>query len=112
MRSCSRGRKDEHDQVASVERSLRRGRDGVGADRACRDRTGLAGAPDHHGGAVPGRRRERRHLAPSGARAFGALGQQVIVENIGGAGGMAGSAASPGRLPTVTFVLGNTGTHA
>src|SRR5215470_15925754 len=41
------------------------------------------------------------------------LGQQVIVENIGGTGGMAGSARVARAAPDgYTFVLGNTGTHA
>src|SRR6516225_4375109 len=41
------------------------------------------------------------------------LGQQVIVENIGGTGGMAGSAHVARAAPDgYTFVLGNTGTHA
>src|SRR5262247_504713 len=41
------------------------------------------------------------------------LGQQVIVENIGGTGGMAGAARVARAVPDgYTFVLGNTGTHA
>src|SRR5215470_14740537 len=41
------------------------------------------------------------------------LGQQVIIENIGGTGGMAGSARVARAAPDgYTFVLGNTGTHA
>src|SRR5215510_11287507 len=41
------------------------------------------------------------------------LGQQVIVENVGGSGGMAGSARVARAVPDgYTFVLGNTGTHA
>src|SRR5215831_20040395 len=41
------------------------------------------------------------------------LGQQVIVENIGGTGGMAGSARVARAAPDgYVFVLGNTGTHA
>ncbi len=41
------------------------------------------------------------------------LGQQVIVENVGGTGGMAGSARVARATPDgYTFVLGNTGTHA
>ena len=40
------------------------------------------------------------------------LGQQVIVENIGGAGGMTGAAAWQSRRPTATmFLFGNQGTH-
>ena len=41
------------------------------------------------------------------------LGQQVIIENIGGTGGMAGSARVARAVPDgYAFVLGNTGTHA
>jgi tripartite-type tricarboxylate transporter receptor subunit TctC len=41
------------------------------------------------------------------------LGQQVIIENIGGAGGMTGTARVAKAAPDgYTFVLGNTGTHA
>ena len=41
------------------------------------------------------------------------LGQQVIVENVGGAGGMTGSASRRTIAPDgYTFVLGTVGTHA
>ncbi len=41
------------------------------------------------------------------------LGQQVIVENVGGAGGMTGTArVSRGAPDGYTFVLGTVGTHA
>ena len=30
------------------------------------------------------------------------LGQQIVIENVGGAGGMAGSSGSPMRRPTAT----------
>ena len=41
------------------------------------------------------------------------LGQQVIVENIGGAGGMAGASRVAKAPPDgYQFVLGNVGTHA
>src|SRR5215510_8446286 len=51
-----------------------------------------------------------RILAP---RLSELLGQQVIVENVGGSGGMAGSARVARAAPDgYTFVLGNTGTHA
>jgi tripartite-type tricarboxylate transporter receptor subunit TctC len=41
------------------------------------------------------------------------LGQQVVVENIGGAGGMTGSARiASGAADGYQFVLGNVGTHA
>src|SRR3954468_25025082 len=42
-----------------------------------------------------------------------ALGQQVIVENVGGAGGMAGTNRVAKAAPDgYQFVLGNVGTHA
>jgi len=51
-----------------------------------------------------------RILAP---RLSERLGQQVIVENVGGAGGMIGSAQVARAAPDgYQFVLGNTGTHA
>ena len=41
------------------------------------------------------------------------LGQQVVVENVGGAGGMTGTArVSRGQADGYTFVLGTVGTHA
>src|SRR5262245_52414443 len=41
------------------------------------------------------------------------LGQQVIIENVGGAGGMTGTSRVAKAAPDgYTFVLGNTGTHA
>jgi tripartite-type tricarboxylate transporter receptor subunit TctC len=51
-----------------------------------------------------------RSLAP---RLSGLLRQQVIIENIGGAGGMTGSARVAKAAPDgYQFVLGNVGTHA
>ena len=48
----------------------------------------------------------RDHLSNS-------LGQQVIIENVGGAGGMTGTNRVAKAAPDgYTFVLGNTGTHA
>src|ERR1700712_1822523 len=42
-----------------------------------------------------------------------ALGQQVVVENVGGAGGMTGSQRVAQSAPDgYTFVLGSVGTHA
>jgi tripartite-type tricarboxylate transporter receptor subunit TctC len=47
------------------------------------------------------------------ARLSEVLGQQVIIENVGGAGGMAGSARVANATPDgYTFVLGSSGTHA
>ena len=41
------------------------------------------------------------------------LGQQVVIENVGGSGGMTGSGRVARAAPDgYTFVLGNTGTHA
>src|SRR6185369_15044371 len=42
-----------------------------------------------------------------------ALGQQVVIENVGGAGGMTGSKRVADAAPDgYTFVLGSVGTHA
>src|SRR5947209_293717 len=47
------------------------------------------------------------------ARLSELLGQQVIVENVGGAGGMTGTARVARAAPDgYQFVLGNVGTHA
>jgi tripartite-type tricarboxylate transporter receptor subunit TctC len=47
------------------------------------------------------------------ARMSEVLGQQVVVENVGGAGGMTGSARVAQSAPDgYTFVLGTVGTHA
>jgi tripartite-type tricarboxylate transporter receptor subunit TctC len=47
------------------------------------------------------------------ARMSELLGQQVIIENVGGAGGMTGSARVANAAPDgYTFVLGTVGTHA
>src|SRR5215472_9739215 len=47
------------------------------------------------------------------ARMSDGLGQQVIVENVGGAGGMTGSARVARAEPDgYQFVLGTVGTHA
>jgi len=48
-----------------------------------------------------------------GARMGELLGQQVVIENVGGAGGMTGSARVAQSAPDgCTFVLGTVGTHA
>jgi tripartite-type tricarboxylate transporter receptor subunit TctC len=48
-----------------------------------------------------------------GARMSEILGQQVIIENVGGAGGTTGSARVKNAAPDgYTFVLGSVGTHA
>ncbi len=48
-----------------------------------------------------------------GARMSEILGQQVIIENVGGAGGMTGSVRVAHAAPDgYTFVLGSVGTHA
>src|ERR1700688_4148211 len=48
-----------------------------------------------------------------GARMGEVLGQQVVIENIGGAGGMTGSARVAQSAPDgYTVVLGTVGTHA
>ncbi len=48
-----------------------------------------------------------------GTRMAEILGQQVVFENVGGAGGMTGSARAAAAAPDgYTFVLGTVGTHA
>src|SRR5206468_5017066 len=48
-----------------------------------------------------------------GARLSEVLGQQVIIENVGGAGGMTGASRVAKAAPDgYQFVLGNVGTHA
>jgi tripartite-type tricarboxylate transporter receptor subunit TctC len=48
-----------------------------------------------------------------GQRMSEALGQQVVIENVGGAGGMTGSKRVADAAPDgYTFVLGSVGTHA
>ena len=48
-----------------------------------------------------------------GARMSETLGQQVVIENVGGAGGMTGSKRVADAAPDgYTFVLGTVGTHA
>src|SRR3981189_112344 len=48
-----------------------------------------------------------------GARMSEVLGQQVVIENVGGAGGMTGAARVAQAAPDgYTFVLGTVGTHA
>jgi len=48
-----------------------------------------------------------------GARMGEILGQQVVIENVGGAGGMTGSARVANAAPDgYSFVLGTVGTHA
>jgi tripartite-type tricarboxylate transporter receptor subunit TctC len=48
-----------------------------------------------------------------GSRLSEVLGQQVVIENVGGAGGMTGSARVAKATPDgYQFVLGNVGTHA
>src|SRR4029077_20515028 len=48
-----------------------------------------------------------------GARMGEVLGQQVVIENVGGAGGMTGSArVAQSPADGYTFVLGTVGTHA
>jgi tripartite-type tricarboxylate transporter receptor subunit TctC len=87
-----------------------RGRAGVVAE--CRVAGGLAIATCEHGGDVSRwfSGRCSRILAP---RLSGLLGQQVIVENVGGAGGMIGVSRVAKAAPDgYQFVLGNLGTFA
>ena len=70
--------------------------------------------PDGDGDPVRGRRaagRARPHHC--GQRMSENLGQQVIIENVGGAGGMTGSVRVAQAAPDgYTMVLGSVGTHA
>ena len=62
---------------------------------------------------VRGRRADRRARPRRGQRMSEILGQQVVVENVGGAGGMTGSKRVADAAPDgYTFVLGTVGTHA
>ena len=59
-------------------------------------------------------RRRRRQRTPAGSDPFSEiLGQTIIVENIGAAGGTVGSARVAKAAPDgYTLLIGNTGTHA
>ena len=74
----------------------------------------LADPAGDHGGDLRGRRHHRHRRAHHRRRASSEiLGQQVIIENVGGAGGMTGSARVAKAPPDgYQFVLGNVGTHA
>ena len=69
-------------------------------------------APDDHDRAVRGRRRGRRAGAAAlGARTAEILGQQIVIENVAGAGGMTGANRVAKAAPDgYTFVLGSVGT--
>ncbi|MFD2442365.1 hypothetical protein ACFSS8_23835 [Paracoccus kondratievae] len=58
-------------------------------------RAGLAAASDHHGGAVLGRGPTDTVARMVAERMSADLGQQIIIENIGGAGAPWGPAMSP-----------------
>jgi tripartite-type tricarboxylate transporter receptor subunit TctC len=64
---------------------------------------GLAGAHHHDGGALPRRRPDRCSEL---------LGQQIIIENVAGAGGSTGASRVAKAAPDgYVFLYGNSGTH-
>ena len=76
-------------------------------------RRGLADTAADHGGAVCCRQRIRHGGADSAAGLATPLGQQVIVENVGGAGGMTGTARVANAAPDgYQFSLGSVDTMA
>ena len=79
-----------------------------------RERAGLAKPASDHVGALCRRRRGRCHGPDScGACLSEVLGQQVIVENVSGAGGMIGASRVAKAPPDgYQFVFGSSGTHA
>src|SRR5260370_31985358 len=82
----------------------------LGATR--RERAGLSVAPHHGGRTVPRRRPERRRRAHRDRRDGKILGQSMIIENIGGAGGTIGSARGAAANPDgYTLLAGSMGAH-
>ena len=69
--------------------------------------------PVTHGGAVPGRRTGRSWRPASSRQHLSErLGQQIIIENIGGAGGTTGAARVAKAPPDGSiFLFGNQATH-
>ncbi len=77
----------------------------AGLGRADRQRicAELSDPPDHHGDPVRGRRPDRRARPGDGGQNERAAGQQVVVENVTGAGGQTGSKRVARRAsPTAT----------
>ena len=73
----------------------------------------MADLPAHPGCAVRGRRPDGTIGRIVAARLAEVFGQAVVVENVGGAGGMIGSARVAKATPDgYQFGLGNIGTHA
>ena len=77
----------------------------VGDVRGAGAGAGLADAAGDHGGAVRGRRRGRHDRARHRGAASRILGQQVMIENVGGAGGMTGGARVAKAAPDGYTVL-------
>ena len=75
--------------------------------------TNLSDQADHDGHSVRRRRPDRRARPRLAQRMGEILGQQVVIENVGGAGGMTGSKRVADAAPDgYTMVLGTVGTHA
>ena len=74
---------------------------------------GLSEPADHGGGAVPGRRADRRHHPQSWRADARSLGQPLVVEYVTGAGGTVGTARVARAAPDgYTISCGHFGTHA
>ena len=81
--------------------------------RGRRDGADLSDLPDHHDHPVRGRRAAGHLSRVVAQRLSEILGQQVVIENIGGAGGMTGSKRVADAAPDgYTFGVGSVGTHA
>ncbi len=73
----------------------------------------LSEPPHHHGRAFRGRRHDRRRGARDGRHMSRTLKQQVVVENVAGAGGTTGATRVQRATPDgYTILMGNLGTQA
>lgn len=77
-----------------------------------RARPVLPGQADHAGGALPGRRPDRRHRPLRRRDLSTSIGQNVLVDNRAGASGAVGTrAVAHGAADGYTIVFGNNQTH-